>query len=104
MSKIIKLHNALINLQKKIEGFQDGSKSHQEAIAQVSQDIHESLDVLLKKAQCISAMAYRDDFRNKSLEKVSIDMVKEITKLTLLNEELQALSGNKVVWNQRLKL
>jgi len=96
MPKIVTLHIMLIDLNKKVAGFQDIFKGYMGAIAQISQNIQESLDVLLRNAQFISGMSYQKDFSRESLEQVSGDMLKEMTKLALLKEELQALSQSTI--------
>jgi len=87
------LNTTIAELNKKIEELQEVFNVYKRLIAHVSQDMYESLSVLLDNIQSLVEMAYLKDADPASLEKISTAILEEINKLIALKTKLCSLSG-----------
>jgi signal transduction histidine kinase len=93
MSKISELNTTIAELNKDVEGLKEVFYAYKRLIAHVSQDMHESLNVLLDNIQSLVEMAYLKGGNPASLEKISVAILEEINKLIALKAKLCSLSG-----------
>ncbi len=90
------LNTALLELNKHVEELQEVFNAYKRLIAHVSQNMHESLGVLLDKIQSLVEMAYMRDVNPESLEKISTAILEEINTLIALKTKMYSLSGIEV--------
>lgn len=87
------LNTALSELNKQVEKLQEVFNAYKRLTAHVSQNMHESLSVLLDNIQSLVEMAYLKDTGPASLEKISTAILEEVNKLIVLKTKLCSLSG-----------
>ncbi|MFN3531170.1 MAG: hypothetical protein ACK41Q_01440 [Candidatus Brocadia sp.] len=87
------LNTALSDLNKQVGELQEVFNVYKKLIANVSQNIHDSLSVLLDKIQSLVEMAYIRDANPESLEKISTAILEEINNMILLKTKLRYLAG-----------
>lgn len=93
MSKMLELNTTVAELNKKVEELQEVFNVYKRLLADVSQNMYESLSILLDNIQSLVEMVYLKDSNPGSLEKISTTILDEINKLIALKTKLCSFSG-----------
>lgn len=92
MSNTRDINLTLAELNKKREELQAVLNGYKASTARISKSMHDLLAIFLDKIQTVVEMAYRKNSNFQTLEKISNEILAEITKLILLKGELWNLS------------